>query len=393
MVIKLRSLASVFVLGFVFLLSPMTLRAQTLDAGSLEAEALTIEANAEPVPSDSVFVSQDAFYTGKVTIIFSEGVNTEPGFNEKYQRVNVRINNGPDAGKDELIEYSSSASAFEQQKLAVGDTVIITADAIGGSGYVIIDKLRIPGVLVALVAFFLLAIIFAGIRGVTSLFGLAASLGILAYGVIPAIMAGHDALLISVVGAFSIAVVSILLAHGVNKRSGIALGSTLITLIGAVAFSVVAVMLSKLSGSGTEEAVFLQIGSLPSLNLQGLLLGGMIIGTLGVLDDVTTAQVAAVEEIGIADPSLSRSELYRRGLRVGKEHIASLVNTLALAYAGASFPLFLLFAVNGGPPLWVILNAEYVMEEVVRAIVGGASLVIAVPISTFAASWYFGKKH
>lgn len=393
MVIKLRSLASVFVLGFVFLLSPMTLRAQTLDAGSLEAEALTIEANAEPVPSDSVFVSQDAFYTGKVTIIFSEGVNTEPGFNEKYQRVNVRINNGPDAGKDELIEYSSSASAFEQQKLAVGDTVIITADAIGGSGYVIIDKLRIPGVLVALVAFFLLAIIFAGIRGVTSLFGLAASLGILAYGVIPAIMAGHDALLISVVGAFSIAVVSILLAHGVNKRSGIALGSTLITLIGAVAFSVVAVMLSKLSGSGTEEAVFLQIGSLPSLNLQGLLLGGMIIGTLGVLDDVTTAQVAAVEEIGIADPSLSRGELYRRGLRVGKEHIASLVNTLALAYAGASFPLFLLFAVNGGPPLWVILNAEYVMEEVVRAIVGGASLVIAVPISTFAASWYFGKKH
>lgn len=393
MVIKLRSLASVFVLGFVFLLSPMTLCAQTLDAGSLEAEALTIEANAEPVPSDSVFVSQDAFYTGKVTIIFSEGVNTEPGFNEKYQRVNVRINNGPDAGKDELIEYSSSASAFEQQKLAVGDTVIITADAIGGSGYVIIDKLRIPGVLVALVAFFLLAIIFAGIRGVTSLFGLAASLGILAYGVIPAIMAGHDALLISVVGAFSIAVVSILLAHGVNKRSGIALGSTLITLIGAVAFSVVAVMLSKLSGSGTEEAVFLQIGSLPSLNLQGLLLGGMIIGTLGVLDDVTTAQVAAVEEIGIADPSLSRGELYRRGLRVGKEHIASLVNTLALAYAGASFPLFLLFAVNGGPPLWVILNAEYVMEEVVRAIVGGASLVIAVPISTFAASWYFGKKH
>lgn len=370
-----------FVLGFALLSAPIALRAETVDVAT------------EPVPSDSVFVSQDAFYTGRVTIIFSEGVDTEPGFNEKYQRVNVRINNGPDAGKDELIEYSSSAGAFEQQKLAVGDTVIITADAIGGSGYVIIDKLRIPGVLIALAAFFLLAIIFAGIRGVTSLFGLAASLGILAFGVIPAIMAGHDALLISVIGAFSIAVVSILLAHGVNKRSGIALGSTLITLIGAVAFSVVAVMLSKLSGSGTEEAVFLQIGSLPSLNLQGLLLGGMIIGTLGVLDDVTTAQVAAVEEIGIADPSFSRKELYKRGLRVGREHIASLVNTLALAYAGASFPLFLLFAANGGPPLWVILNAEYVMEEVVRAIVGGASLVIAVPISTFAASWYFGKKH
>lgn len=363
-------------------MSPMALRAEVVNPSASEAPA-----------ADSVFAASPSYYTGKVTIIFSEGENTDPGFSEKYQRVNVRLNNGPDAGKDEMIEYSTSISAFEQQKLAVGDTVIVAPDTIGGSGYVILDKLRIPGVLVGLAAFFLLAILFGGIRGVTSLFGLAASLGILAYGVIPAIIAGHDALTVSVIGAFSIAVISILLAHGVNKRSGIALGSTLVTLIGAVVFSIIAVTLAKLSGSGTEEAVYLQIGSLPSLNLQGLLLGGMIIGTLGVLDDVTTAQVAAVEEIGIADSSLTRKELYKRGLRVGREHIASLVNTLALAYAGASFPLFLLFAANGGPPLWVVLNAEYVMEEVVRAIVGGASLVIAVPISTFAAAWYYGKKH
>ncbi len=157
-------------------------------------------------------------------------------------------------------------------------------------------------------------------------------------------------------------------------------------------FSIFAVWLAKLSGSGTEEAVYLQLGSLPSLSLRGLLLGGMIIGTLGVLDDVTTTQVSTVEEISIADSSLTRKELYRRGLRVGKEHIASLVNTLALAYAGASFPLFLLFAIQGGPPLWIILNAEYVMEEVVRAVVCGAALVIAVPISTVAAAWFYGKR-
>ncbi len=331
---------------------------------------------------------------GRVTIIFSEGNNGDIAFPEKFQRVNVRLTNGPDAGSDQLIEYATTEDAFAQQKLSVGDSVIVTKSGIAGQpGYLILDKLRIPGVLIALCIFFVLAIIFGGIRGVTSLFGLAASLAILAFGVIPAIIAGHDALTVSVIGAFSIAIISILLAHGVNKRSGIALGSTLVTLIGAVIFSLIAVMLAKLSGSGTEEAVYLQVGSLPSLNLQGLLLGGMIIGTLGVLDDVTTAQVAAVEEIGIADASLTRKELYRRGLRVGKEHIASLINTLALAYAGASFPLFLLFALEGGPPLWVILNAEYVMEEVVRAIVGGASLVIAVPISTFAAAWYFGKKH
>ncbi len=337
--------------------------------------------------------AESLYYIGRVTIIFSEGENPDPAFNESFQRVNVHLDNGPDAGKDEMIEYATTKNAFEQQKLEVGDPVIVTKSIIPEQpGYIILDKLRIPGVLIGLVVFFLLAILFGGIRGFTSLFGLAASLGILAFGVIPAIISGHDALVVSVIGAFSIAVISILLAHGVNKRSGISLGATLVTLIGAVAFSMIAVFLAKLSGSGTEEAVYLQIGSLPSLNLQGLLLGGMIIGTLGVLDDVTTAQVAAVEEIGIADPSLTRKELYKRGLRVGKEHIASLVNTLALAYAGASFPLFLLFAVNGGPPLWVILNAEYVMEEVVRALVGGTSLVIAVPISTFAAAWYYGKK-
>ncbi len=146
--------------------------------------------------------AESSYFTGRVTIIFSEGENSDPGFSEKYQRVNVRLNNGPAAGKDEMIEYSTTAGAFEQQKLAVGDTVIVAPDTIGGSGYIILDKLRIPGVLIALAAFFLLAILFAGIRGVTSLFGLAASLGILAFGVVPAIMAGHDALVVSVIGAF-----------------------------------------------------------------------------------------------------------------------------------------------------------------------------------------------
>ncbi len=335
--------------------------------------------------------TSDAFYFGRVTIIFSETQNQEFGMNEMIQRVNVRMTTGPENGTDQLIEYTTTASAFERQKLSEGDTVIVAPDSVTGSGYVILDKFRIPGVLIAFIVFLVLAIIFAGIRGVTSMFGLAASLAVLTFGVVPAIMAGNNPLLVCLVGAGVIAVVSILLAHGFNRRSSVALAATLLTLVGGVLFSLIAVALAKLSGSGTEEAIYLQIGSLPSLDLRGLLLGGMIIGTLGVLDDVTTAQVAAVEEIGIADKTLSAKELYQRGLRVGKEHIAALVNTLALAYAGASFPLFLLFSLEGGPPLWVVLNSEYVMEEVVRALVGGASLVIAVPISTALAAYYFSK--
>ena len=308
---------------------------------------------------------------------------------EMIQRVNVHMTTGPDDGTDQLIEYATTTSQFEHQKLEVGDTVIVARDTVTGShAYVVIDTFRIPGVLMVFGVFVLLAMIFAGIRGVTSLFGLAASLAVLAFGVVPAIMGGGNPLVVCVVGAGIIAVVSILLAHGFNRRSVTALVATLLTLVGGVVFSRIAVALAKLSGSGTEEAIYLQIGALPSLDLRGLLLGGMIIGTLGVLDDVTTAQVAAVEQIGIADRTLSAKELYQRGLRVGREHIAALVNTLALAYAGASFPLFLLFSIQGGPPLWVVLNAEYVMEEVVRALVGGASLIIAVPISTALAAYY-----
>ncbi len=347
---------------------------------------------AEEVSNDAVYADESAYFLGSVTMIFSETLNAEYGMEEMVQDVNVRMMTGPDNGTDQRITYVTSASLFAAHQLDVGDTVIVTQDPGAGSGeYIVLDTFRIPGVLIVFAIFLLLAIVFARLRGVTSMFGLAASLAILTFGIVPAIMAGHDPLLVCLIGSGAIAIVSILLAHGVNRRSVVALIATILTLVLCVLFSLLAVMLAQLAGSGTEEALYLQIGSLPSLNLRGLLLGGMIIGTLGVLDDVTTAQVAAVEELRLANTSFGAAELYRRGIRVGREHIAALVNTLALAYAGASFPLFLLFSVQGGPPLWVVLNSEHVMEEVIRAIVGGASLVIAVPIATALAAYYFSR--
>jgi uncharacterized membrane protein len=176
------------------------------------------------------------------------------------------------------------------------------------------------------------------------------------------------------------------LAHGFNKQTTLAFGSTLITLIGAAILSVIFVSLTRLTGAGTEEAFYLQFGSLEKLNLQGLLLGGIMIGVLGVLDDITTGQTAAVYEIHKADPKLKLADLYKRGINVGKEHIASLVNTLVLAYAGASLPLFLIFNLNDSIPLWVNLNSEFIIEEIIRTLVGSTALVLAVPISTFIAA-------
>ena len=206
----------------------------------------------------------------------------------------------------------------------------------------------------------------------------------------PNIVNGSNPIIVFIVGGFLITFFSIYLGHGFNRRTSIAVLSTIITLVISIILSILAVNWAQLFGLGSEEAFLLQVGDLSGINLKGLLLGGMIIGILGVLDDITTAQSAAVEEIYRANPKLNKKELLKRGLSVGHEHIISLVNTLVLAYAGVSFPLLLLFS-QSYTPTWVLLNSENIVEEIVRTLVGSSALVIAVPITTYLAVIFFSK--
>jgi uncharacterized membrane protein len=188
-----------------------------------------------------------------------------------------------------------------------------------------------------------------------------------------------------------IAVISLYLAHGFSKRTSIAVASTVIAIVVSALLAILFVDLTKIAGLGSEEALYLQVANLGKINLKGLLLGGIIIGSLGVLDDITTAQTATVEEISAANNKLDFAELYRRGTSVGREHILSLINTLVLAYAGSSFPLFILIVRNTTEPLWVVLNSEPIVEEIVRTIVGSATLMFAVPISTVLAAYFYSR--
>lgn len=309
---------------------------------------------------------------------------------EGRQRLEVEILSGDNAGST----VQANADVPEtSEAYAIGDQVIVsTLDSSGEISFVVTDAFRLPDVGIVVFFFILLAIAFGRRRGAMSLIGLAVSLAVLTFVIAPWILSGGSPLVASLVGSVGIAAISICIAHGVNRRSLIALGSTLLSLVFAVGLAAIAVYLIGLSGAGTEEAVYLKLGAGISIDLAGLLLGGMIIGALGVLDDVTTTQVASIEEIAKADGTLDAKELYARGLSVGREHIASLVNTLALAYAGAAFPLFLLLTLPGGPPLWVVLNSEPVVEEAVRALVGGSALILAVPISTLLAAKYFTRR-
>ncbi len=168
----------------------------------------------------------------------------------------------------------------------------------------------------------------------------------------------------------------------------------MITLGIALGLTVSFTFFANLLGIATEQSAYLKT-AIATIDLRGLLLGGIIIGMLGVLDDVTVGQVTTVQEIKDANRSLGFKELYRRGTSVGREHIASLVNTLMLAYAGVSFPLFLLLIVQSQSntvPLWLAVNGEPIAQEIVRTLVGSLALVFAVPITTLLAAYYYGKR-
>jgi len=293
----------------------------------------------------------------------------------------------------DIIINKDGFSAPELTKYSVGTKIIVSESVFDGvTTYSHQDIYRLDILFWLGVFFLILTIIIVGKRGIGSLVGLAITFAILVLWIAPQIIAGHDPLLISSIGSFAIATVSILIAHGFRKRTYIALGSVLITLCIAIGIGVISVTLSKLLGIGSEEAAFLTININESIDLRGILLGAIIIGTLGVLDDVATAQTATVEEIHKANASYSFLELFKRGMSVGQEHIISLVNTLVLAYVGAAFPIFLILTTNSIEPLWVTLNAEFVAEEIVRTIVGSITLVLAVPISTFLAAKIYSDK-
>jgi uncharacterized membrane protein len=334
----------------------------------------------------------DEFHVGRVLEVIEEGVeDLGGGYSQPFRTMRVELlGKGGNGEEMVLTQYGETVDA-KGGEMEPGDKIVVgkgpTAD---GEGWFVLDNYRLPAAAFIAFLFLALAVLFGRLRGLTATAGLLFSVAVLALYVVPGIIDGNNPLVVSLIGSVVIAVFSLFMAHGINRRTSIALMATLATLGIAALLAVVFVSLARLTGLGSESAFYLRIGH-GQINLQGLLLGGIILGALGVLDDITTTQVAAVSEISKADPSLGWRELYRRGNAVGVEHIASMINTLALAYMGAALPLFLLFSLHKYQPFWVVLNSQIIMEEVVRTLVGSAALICAVPISTLAAAYLLSK--
>lgn len=252
----------------------------------------------------------------------------------------------------------------------------------------LVDVVRIGNLIFIMVLFGLFVIAVGRKRGVLAILGLLLTMMILFLGVFPLVLNGWDPVLVTVLGGILILAVNMHLAHGFNDRTSIAFLGTVIGLLLALIFSLLFVWIGKLSGFASEEVILLYFQSEYTQIPSGILLAGMILGAVGVLDDIAINQSETISELLAANPKMKRKEVFERSMRVGRHHIASTVNTLVLAYAGVALPLLLLFLMTKDVGMWRFMNDELIAEEIVRTMAGTSALVLTVPIATALSAWY-----
>ena len=296
------------------------------------------------------------------------------------------VHEGPDADGIVLLPEFNLTVGTPTPDLQVGDAVLLGYEPTTGF-YFYADRDRGSSLLVLAALFAVVVIALGRVRGVLALVAMVMTVAVLVGFVAPSVLDGNDPVAVAVFAGSAIAFVSLYLTHGFNPTTTVALAGTLASLLLTLAISSVFFSLARFSGLATEEGLTLPL--LADIDLAALLLGGAVIGALGALDDVTVTQVATVAELHHRNRQLTIAELITSGIRVGREHIASTVNTLLLAYAGASMPLLLVFAA-ADRPLGTVANSEVVAVEIVRTLAGSIGLVAAVPITTVMAALLVG---
>jgi uncharacterized membrane protein len=292
-------------------------------------------------------------------------------------------------GKGDFQQVDIEADVFTSG-VAEGDTLVLSRDpaAEGGPSYQFFDYERnVPIVVLAI----LFAVVVGGVarwRGLASLLGLGFAFFILLTFVLPSLLADHNPTLVSLVGSAAIMFVVLYLAHGFSARTTTALVGTLFGLALVAVLGSVAVSAARLTGLTSEDTVTLH-GYDPTLNFSGLVLAGVVVAGLGILNDVTITQASAIWQLEEASPDMTWRELYRRGMAVGRDHIASTVYTIVFAYAGAFLPALLLLELYS-MPFWTAITSTSLAEEIIRTFVGAIALVLAVPVTT-AAGAFFAK--
>jgi uncharacterized membrane protein len=299
------------------------------------------------------------------------------------QTLTAQVLSGDQVGK--IVTFEN-----DYTQLAKGDQFYIRhqSNSVEGTEYWVVSdpyRLDVLGVLAGL--FLVLLFVFGGIQGVRGLASLIGSVVLILYVLLPGILAGYSPVLVSVGVAGLIIVLGSYVTHGFTKTTSAAVVGMLVTVVCVGIATYWAIHAGRLSGYSGDEQVYLNFDTKGGINMVGLLFGGVMIGLLGVLYDIAIGQAVAVEELYRAGTHLSRRDIYKRSIRIGREHIGALVNTLAIAYVGVALPLLLLIQHSSTAKLPVMINSELFATEIIRVLVGGIGIILAVPITTYIATY------
>ena len=338
-------------------------------------------------PEDSKevsLVSGARAQTQQAEVVASRPIPCRNPVSEGCSRLAIELRSGPRAGERSFLTVGDAGPAPEidagAQLRVVRNDVPAGADAGAVDPYALVEVDRRSPILWLLLAFGGLVIVFGRLRGALALVGLGVSVLIVVQFVIPALLDDKPPVAVALVGSFAVMLVTIALAHGLGPKSLAAMLGTGASLVATVLLALLFTNVADLTGFSSEEASLLQAND-PTLSLTGLVLAGMVIGALGVLDDVTVSQASTVMALRSANPTQRARDLYRGALSVGRDHVAATVNTLVLAYAGASLPILLVFGI-AGTEFADTINREAVAEQVIAMLVGSIGLILAVPVTT-----------
>ncbi len=323
----------------------------------------------------------------RVTQIDQEGQIVLNGRSQLYQVMRVEVLEGDYKGIPFDIDYGKRSLRSDNFRFVPGDEVYVMVDKTPNNVLVAyyVDYVRFTPLTILLVAFVLSMLIMGRWKGLGSLIALAVSMVMIVSYVIPHILSGEDPVKVSLIGSVILLALTLYLTYGWNLKTHASVLSVMLALLLTGALSLFFVGLTRLTGYGDENAMYLMQASSIQIDPRGLMLAGMIIGALGVLDDLVTSQSAAVVEIHDANRALGFRTTFQKAMRIGQDHVAATVNTLVLAYTGASLPLLLIFTLGNGSYSYFV-NSEFLAEEIVRTLVGSLGLIAAVPISTFIAT-------
>ena len=331
---------------------------------------------------------------GHVVRVIETGERALPGVarGQLFQRLEIELDGSLFRGERVNVDWGGVRALNASGLLGEGDRVLLTVVRDGDARtYSIAEVVRLPSLAPFAVLLVVVLLAVARLKGLAALAGLAASIGVFLLAIVPALQRGDDPLIATVLGSIAVLGAAVFVVHGFGRKSVAALGGTIAGLIVVGGLGAMAIAVARMSGFSSEESIFVAVATDGRVDIARLALAGVIVGSLGALVDMSVGQASTTFELAQVDPELRGRPLYLSALNVGRDHIGSLINTLALAYFGGALPLVLLLSM-GFQPLSVSLNSEAMVESIVTVIVASVGLVLCVPVTTAVAVLLAGRR-